>query len=59
VIVCDRVTQLAKDLREGSALAPGFETALRRHRLPAAIERSSALGARQSLESAVMASTGK
>jgi len=37
--------QLAKDLREGSALAPGFETALRRHRLLAAIERSSALGA--------------
>jgi predicted dehydrogenase len=44
--------QFARDLRNGSVLAPDFETALLRHRLIDAIERSSATGSRQSLEAA-------
>jgi predicted dehydrogenase len=42
-------TQYALDLAQGTALVPGFELAVRRHRLVDAIQRSNATGRRESL----------
>lgn len=41
--------QFARDLADGKSLAPGFEVAVRRHRLVDAIERADATGARQAV----------
>jgi predicted dehydrogenase len=42
-------SQVARDITDGTANAPDFEIALRRHRLLDAVERASATGLRQTL----------
>jgi predicted dehydrogenase len=45
--VASLYTQYARDLAQGTALVPGFELAVRRHRLIDAIQRSNAAGRRE------------
>lgn len=51
VNVASLYAQFARDLADGTTLAPDFDAGLRRHRLIDAIERADAMGRRQTLPS--------